>query len=744
MLLIRVLSIVFWLLTFETVYTSDIQLDKDVLKPINWDHGKYNLLIYTSYILSDFFLTNGADYASIPYINGTEHGVHIPLIFDQPTLYVNSGWHRFQFDDDGQMIYFVLESGGDYDEITFTITDYYCRGDAFELFVNGWLVAETPEVQSDHCDIYLSNPTKAMTREAFSSVRYTRSYRGGSLVVIRVKHSPYSGGRASIRVDSHGSVCLSSQSLLWHPDNTNGDGKDNYAPPGEVYTTRVGGISITSSTDEALTTNSSGSMTLDSLLASTITSESLLQGALTSQSFATLSFITSISKTDGITASNVVLSSDTAISTSLLSSSSITLDSLLASTITSESLLQGALTSQSFATLSFTSSISSTDGITASNVVFSSDTAILTSLLTLSAITTSSSNFSSTKIPSFNILPRQTSTRSTADSTSTTTFRTTLSSLSFNSATISSNLETSAYSFYSWPTFTDNYESSFSGITYLSQDTAPTASPDYTTILSSFTFSCDCALASSALNALTSFVHRSTDESNMTFLTTTITEPFAESVATVSSTTFTVSTTSKFNPSTSLLRLSSSMSTIWISSLSTLPFQQSTTNSIGVINRLPVTSGTFSSTSSTVIGISNGLPSRTVQSTSQVIISSTSQSTSVGNSNNGNTGSNGNSGNNNNHNNNGNNNGNNGNGGSNSNNGNNTNINNGNAGNNSIKVKNADTANTRGNNGISDTIFGVRTSASTIFTTAAITSKKTNKPASSTAITTRKGMKNDS
>ena len=215
---------------------------------------------YANFQIIDFYLTNGADYVTIPYFN-TTHG-QVPFSFSQPILWVNGGWLRFLFSEVNQLIYFRLQNGTFTNQITFTITDYFCKGDSFDLIINGVTVARTPNSDldgPDGCETYISNPNKAMGLSSYGTIRFTQSFMAGASVIIRVRRSPYGGGRASIRVDEVGDICFSEETVLFHPDNVNGDGQGNCAPPGVSYTTAVGGSRPT--TSGSITTSSATTVT---------------------------------------------------------------------------------------------------------------------------------------------------------------------------------------------------------------------------------------------------------------------------------------------------------------------------------------------------------------------------------------------------------------------------------------------------------------------------------------------------
>lgn len=113
---------------------------------------------------------------------------------------VDAGWFKFFFGQaDDPTAYVFRFNSNDYVQVS--ITDAYCPGDAWDLNKDHKYLLTTPRVPTDGCTHWTDNPDVAFYNPIWSSTKFMLP--GNFNMTLWTKDSPYQGGAAFIRADSH-------------------------------------------------------------------------------------------------------------------------------------------------------------------------------------------------------------------------------------------------------------------------------------------------------------------------------------------------------------------------------------------------------------------------------------------------------------------------------------------------------------------------------------------------------------
>lgn len=121
-------------------------------------------------------------------------------------LDVDAGWFKFFFAGRGDKVGYTFRAMSEgYTQIS--ITDAYCTGDSWDMQKNGSYLLTTPRVPSDNCKTWTDNPDVAFSNPKWSSTKFMLP--GAFNITLIPIDSPYKGGAAFIRADSHVGICHS-------------------------------------------------------------------------------------------------------------------------------------------------------------------------------------------------------------------------------------------------------------------------------------------------------------------------------------------------------------------------------------------------------------------------------------------------------------------------------------------------------------------------------------------------------
>src|SRR4051812_22723401 len=89
--------------------------------------------------------------------NGRAHLKHLPKDNPITDLTLDAGWFKFFFGGSGEETAYTFRFVHD-DYVKIWVTDAYCIGDSFDLYVDGSYLLTTPRVNTDGCRKWSDDP----------------------------------------------------------------------------------------------------------------------------------------------------------------------------------------------------------------------------------------------------------------------------------------------------------------------------------------------------------------------------------------------------------------------------------------------------------------------------------------------------------------------------------------------------------------------------------------------------------
>jgi len=127
---------------------------------------------------------------------------------ERENLEIGGGWKRFLFGPAGSTVattFHIHNRRYAY----LKLTDYFCSGDEFDIYINGEFAGHSSEARFDECRTKTLDPDHAYFHHAWSHFEYGLE-PGTHEVTIVVTRSPYGEGYAALRVDPVLTKCCKS------------------------------------------------------------------------------------------------------------------------------------------------------------------------------------------------------------------------------------------------------------------------------------------------------------------------------------------------------------------------------------------------------------------------------------------------------------------------------------------------------------------------------------------------------
>ena len=129
-------------------------------------------------------------------------------------LKLDQGWEEFTFGKIGTNVTFTLPKDQTSD-IQLTLTDAYCTGDRWKVYIGDSLVDITPPSLYDECETYETDPDLTLADDRWSSLVLAFQGISQGKVKLEVVSAPLGGGHAFIKVDTVIRQCDTESDLIY-------------------------------------------------------------------------------------------------------------------------------------------------------------------------------------------------------------------------------------------------------------------------------------------------------------------------------------------------------------------------------------------------------------------------------------------------------------------------------------------------------------------------------------------------